>query len=192
MNQFGPPPSIGFNSAFAYDFDPSEGIDADKVDFEAVAFHEIGHVLGFGSFMGDRELEPTAPTLPTLLDMFRFRPGITLPNFANTNRLLFSGGDQIFLLVEMRLPYPQDVRMDRAETATREVTGKPMKIQGSTLASWTRQSALDNVSPRRQMTWLRSIRSDTSCGPDLPSQRNSLWMMGSSFPESRQQASRSP
>jgi uncharacterized protein (TIGR03437 family) len=96
MNQFGPPPSIGFNSAFAYDFDPSEGIDADKIDFDAVAFHEIGHVLGFGSFMGDRELEPTAPTLPTLLDMFRFRPGITLPNFAITNRLLFSGGDQIF------------------------------------------------------------------------------------------------
>src|SRR5262249_35491488 len=42
----GDPPSIGFNSAYKYDFDPSDGIDNDKLDFTALAEHEIGHLLG--------------------------------------------------------------------------------------------------------------------------------------------------
>ncbi|MEW6207995.1 MAG: NF038122 family metalloprotease, partial [Acidobacteriota bacterium] len=40
--QFGPPPSIGFNSNFAFDFNPDNGIDSDKIDFDGVAAHEIG------------------------------------------------------------------------------------------------------------------------------------------------------
>jgi hypothetical protein len=40
---------IEFNSGFAWDFDPADGIDSGKVDFTAVAAHEIGHVLGFVS-----------------------------------------------------------------------------------------------------------------------------------------------
>ena len=51
----GDPPAIGFNSAFSYDFDPSDGIDADKLDFEAAAVHEIGHALGFITYMGNKE-----------------------------------------------------------------------------------------------------------------------------------------
>jgi len=38
---------IEFNSGFAWDFDPADGIDSGKVDFTAVAAHEIGHILGF-------------------------------------------------------------------------------------------------------------------------------------------------
>ncbi|MFM7867468.1 MAG: NF038122 family metalloprotease, partial [Planctomycetaceae bacterium] len=37
--------SIEFNSAFAWDFDPTDGIYSDKIDFTAVAAHEIGHAL---------------------------------------------------------------------------------------------------------------------------------------------------
>ncbi|PTY08731.1 PEP-CTERM sorting domain-containing protein [Opitutaceae bacterium EW11] len=39
--------TIRFNSDFAFDFDPTDGIDADKIDFVGVATHEIGHALGF-------------------------------------------------------------------------------------------------------------------------------------------------
>src|SRR5262252_261222 len=53
---FGNPPAIGFNSAFSFDFDPSNGIDSDKIDFDSVATHEIGHALGFTSQEGVREL----------------------------------------------------------------------------------------------------------------------------------------
>ncbi|WP_411826572.1 NF038122 family metalloprotease [Luteolibacter sp. AS25] len=41
--------SIAFNSAFTWDFDQSDGIDAGKQDFVGVTVHEIGHALGFVS-----------------------------------------------------------------------------------------------------------------------------------------------
>lgn len=40
---------IQFSSQFAFDYNPSNGIDAGKYDFTAVAVHEIGHALGFVS-----------------------------------------------------------------------------------------------------------------------------------------------
>lgn len=39
--------SISFNSSFAFDLDPSNGITSGQVDFVGVAIHEIGHALGF-------------------------------------------------------------------------------------------------------------------------------------------------
>lgn len=93
---FGDPPSVGFNSKFAYDFDPSNGIDSDKTDFEAVAVHEIGHVLGFESNVGLGELFPDAEGQFTVLDLFRFRPGVTLGSFTSSTRILSSGGTQVF------------------------------------------------------------------------------------------------
>ncbi len=41
--------SVSFNSAIAFDFDPSDGITPGMTDFIGVATHEIGHALGFGS-----------------------------------------------------------------------------------------------------------------------------------------------
>lgn len=41
--------SVTFNSDFTFDFDRSDGIDADAFDFVGVAAHEIGHALGFVS-----------------------------------------------------------------------------------------------------------------------------------------------
>jgi hypothetical protein len=91
---FGDPPSIAFNSAFAYDFDPSDGIDFDKTDFNSVALHEIGHALGFTSAVGFLELGEE-DNLVTVLDIFRFRPGVSSSTFTTAQRIVSSGGRQI-------------------------------------------------------------------------------------------------
>jgi hypothetical protein len=87
-------PRIGFNSAFLYDFDPSNGIAAGRKDFEGVVVHEIGHMLGFVSGVGRAEI--SAIDAPTILDLFRFRPGITLGGFTTAPRILTTGGDHVF------------------------------------------------------------------------------------------------
>ncbi|HWP42451.1 MAG TPA: NF038122 family metalloprotease, partial [Blastocatellia bacterium] len=103
--QIGAPPSISFNSnpGIAYDFDPRDGITPGQVDFEAVATHEIGHILGFTSFVGLLELVPAGDVALTLWDIFRFRPGEALAagavapaSFAGAQRVLSSGGEQVF------------------------------------------------------------------------------------------------
>jgi hypothetical protein len=90
------PPSIGFNSAFQFDFDSSDGVDSDKRDFETTATHEIGHALGFTSLVGERELEPTVPLFISIWDLFRFRPGTTLSTIPTALRILSSGGEARF------------------------------------------------------------------------------------------------
>lgn len=93
---WGSPPAIGFDSRVAYDFDPSDGIDADKVDFDAVASHEIGHVLGFISYVGQTEMNPKRPVAVSAWDMFRTGPGTTIDTLATAVRIQSSGGNQVF------------------------------------------------------------------------------------------------
>jgi hypothetical protein len=91
-----PAPKIAFNDAFGFDFDPSDGITGNRTDFDAVAVHEMGHVLGFTSEVGDNEQTPTVPLPLTIWDLFRFRPGTaTINNFSTAQRILSSGGTQV-------------------------------------------------------------------------------------------------
>jgi hypothetical protein len=98
QENFGDPPNAGFNSDVPYDFDPSNGIDPDKFDFEATVIHEIGHTLGFSSSAGYKALVPdsTFGAWPTVWDFFRFRPGVTTTTFGTAQRILSSGGSQVF------------------------------------------------------------------------------------------------
>ena len=84
-------PRIGFNSIYQFDFDPSDGIDPDKYDFEAVAAHEIGHALGFISMAGNTDALP-----PTIWDLFRFRAGTTLETFGTAQRIMTADGLQYY------------------------------------------------------------------------------------------------
>ncbi len=77
--------AITFNTAFAWDFDASNGISPATFDFVAVAIHEIGHALGFisnvdildgnspphnGPFTGDQFADRGAAV--SILDLFRY------------------------------------------------------------------------------------------------------------------------
>jgi hypothetical protein len=100
----GLPPSIAIGSGAAFDFDPRDGIDPVTRDFEAVALHEMGHVLGFTSATGTRELSSSFPVAITVLDLFRFRPWTSLERFGTAKRILSSGGDQVLVVHESELP----------------------------------------------------------------------------------------
>ena len=63
---------IKFNQAFTFDYDSRNGVDADKVDFQTAAAHELGHVLGFLSDVDDFDTLGNIKDNATTLDLFRF------------------------------------------------------------------------------------------------------------------------
>ena len=91
-DDFGKPPAIGFNSAIKFDFNAADGIDADKLDFEAAALHEIGHALGFYSSVG-----VSSSVRPSVWDFFRLRPDVDMAAFGTAERILSAGGMQAFV-----------------------------------------------------------------------------------------------
>lgn len=103
---------VAFNSAIKYDFDPSDGIDPDKFDFEALVSRELGRLLGFISTVGVREINPKPesglfglnPAAPTMWDWFRFRPGVTIEDFSSALRLQRAGGEQVFFTGDLEVP----------------------------------------------------------------------------------------
>lgn len=67
--------TIAFNSGFTFDYDRSDGIAFGTMDFQTVAAHEIGHLLGMLSSVDDIDATTSAsyPSIaPTTLDLFRF------------------------------------------------------------------------------------------------------------------------
>jgi hypothetical protein len=86
FSPFTPRASVGFNSDFDFDFNPNNGIGFFDVDFDAVATHEIGHVLGFHSESGGDF------NTPGIWDLFRFRTGTTTNSFPTAPRIMSIGG----------------------------------------------------------------------------------------------------
>lgn len=92
--------SITFSTAFAFDFDNSDGVSLGAVDFETVAAHEIGHALGFVSFVDSIDGGATSVS-PFTLDLLRFGNNIvgqdpaTSGDFTIFSRNLVPGADGI-------------------------------------------------------------------------------------------------
>jgi hypothetical protein len=94
---------IVFNSAFAFDYDSSNGVSGGTIDFQTVATHEIGHALGFISEVDsiDQMTSTNYPAVtPTTLDLFRFsRVGANHPTtpvaFTTAPRDLVPGADDV-------------------------------------------------------------------------------------------------
>ncbi|MGA9773275.1 MAG: NF038122 family metalloprotease [Blastocatellia bacterium] len=151
QSDLGDPPAVGFNSDFDYDFDPSDGVDSNRIDFDSVAAHEIGHVLGFMSNTGYRELVRSSPVAVTIWDMFRFRPGVTSASFQTAQRILSSGGSQEFFdgstEAALSTGRPDGTGGDREQSShwkDDRLTGTYVGIMDPTLADGQRDTITDN------------------------------------------------
>jgi len=104
--------TITFSTDFSFDFDNSNGVDPGKMDFETVAAHEIGHVLGFVSQVDEVdalledletlfETEESIALKASVLDLFGFANDTpddpsSASEFTTFPRLLTPGNDGIF------------------------------------------------------------------------------------------------
>lgn len=92
---------ITFNSTFTFDYDNRDGTNFGETDFETVAAHEIGHVLGFVSVVDEINAGVTN-VAPMPLDFYRFRDGLagsdptSAADFETALRDLTPGGTSIF------------------------------------------------------------------------------------------------
>ncbi len=86
-----PDAEITFSSSFSFDFDPTDGIDAGKIDFVGVAFHEIGHALGFVSGVDILDINSPPVNGPFNDDLFTYISPLDL--YRTTADALGAGAD---------------------------------------------------------------------------------------------------
>ena len=97
---------ITFGTGVNFDFDNSNGVTPGSIDFESVAVHEIGHILGFASAVDtvDALIDAgvtDASISPTPFDLYRFEQGsandpATASEFTTFARSLVPGSDDVF------------------------------------------------------------------------------------------------
>ncbi|HEX8524795.1 MAG TPA: NF038122 family metalloprotease [Tepidisphaeraceae bacterium] len=91
--------AITFNLNFSFDYDRGDSIGSGSMDFETVAAHEIGHVLGFVSDTDDYDADPTLLDNATTWDLFRFAKNDVPTNpleFTTKPREMRPGVDAVF------------------------------------------------------------------------------------------------
>jgi len=88
--------TITFNSDFAFDYDRSNGIQSNQMDFIGITIHEIGHALGFVSGVDVVDNNPGLNLDPfsyiSTLDLFRYSAESTLAGVIDMR----TGGDSFF------------------------------------------------------------------------------------------------
>ena len=93
--------TVTFNSRFSFDFDNRDGVATNSIDFETVAAHEIGHVLGFQSSVDVIDTTPPHQIRIAALDLLRFADDAasdptTPANFTAFARDLVPGVEAVF------------------------------------------------------------------------------------------------
>jgi hypothetical protein len=93
--------TVTFNSRFSFDFDNRDGVTASTVDFETVAAHELGHVLGFHSSVDLIDTTSPHPVRLAPLDLLRFADDpasdpTTPADFTAFTRNLVPGDEAVF------------------------------------------------------------------------------------------------
>jgi len=98
---------IRYNLGFLprFDFDRSDGIDANKKDFIGVAAHEIGHALGFFSVTDVQDANPDFNLHPNTLDLWRFEETAGNHDVGNETRLVSAGDAEFFDSVLNNIPF---------------------------------------------------------------------------------------
>jgi len=89
---------ITFNSAFNFDYDRTDGVMFNAMDFQTVAAHELGHILGFLSDVDEFDAGYPTTNLNTL-DLFRFATAdapISFEEFQTTLREMRPGTESVF------------------------------------------------------------------------------------------------
>jgi hypothetical protein len=134
--------SITFSSAFSFDFDNSNGVAPGTMDFETVAAHEIGHLLGFISSVDDVDVGFN-PVAPSVLDLMRFRNLVGQKptngsDFTTMARGLVPGDNEIFSDVAHEYRMATGVFNGDGDQASHwkadELTGTYIGIMDPTLA----------------------------------------------------------
>ena len=85
--------NIAFNSDFTFDFDKTDGISSGAFDFESIALHEIGHLLGFTSVVDSFD-QFAGEQSAMVFDIFRLGsndPSLTGSAFTTAERQLTPG-----------------------------------------------------------------------------------------------------
>jgi hypothetical protein len=88
--------SIQFNNAIPWDYDRTDGIPADRIDFLSVALHEIGHALGFFSGTDSQDSNPSDIVHPNTLDLWRFAETGSTHSLASDTRFMKSGAAEYY------------------------------------------------------------------------------------------------
>ena len=94
---FGPSDGdLTFSSNFTFDYDRSDGVSPGTIDFQTVAAHEIGHLLGFISAVDDVDFFFSSPHAIafTPMDLYRFASAskpTTVPTFTTNGRNFVPG-----------------------------------------------------------------------------------------------------
>lgn len=131
---------IEFNSQFSFDFDNSDGIAAGQWDFETVAAHEIGHVLGFVSAVDAVDVALANGQTGVIdlnpLDLFRFQGEMprSAASFTQATRDLTVGGGSFFSDAELQVLFSTGAALGDGRQASHWKDDRGLGLMDPTLA----------------------------------------------------------
>jgi hypothetical protein len=90
--------TIKFSTSYSseFDYNPDDGVPADKYDFVGIATHEIGHALGFITVTDIQDNNPTFTLHPHTLDLYRFTETGGSHNITTSIRYVTHGGAEYY------------------------------------------------------------------------------------------------